>query len=54
MTVNERLFTASLLNDFDQAGRTGDGTALRTILREVRLSDENVDAILNRVLPSRE
>jgi hypothetical protein len=52
MTVNERLLVAGLLNDFDQAVRTADQAALRRILREVRLSDENVDAILKRVLPS--
>lgn len=51
MTVNERLFVAGLLNDFDEAVRASDGGALRRILREVRLSDENVDAILRRVLP---
>jgi hypothetical protein len=50
MTVNERLFAAGRLNDFDQVVRAGDGAALRRILREVRLSDENVDAILKRVL----
>jgi hypothetical protein len=52
MTVNERLFVAGLLNDFDQAVRAGDGAALRRILYEVRLSHETVDAILKRVLPS--
>jgi hypothetical protein len=52
MTVNEHLFAAGLLNDFDQAVRAGDGPALRRILCEVRLSHGNVDAILKRILPS--
>ena len=53
MTVNERLFAAGLMDDFDRAAKAGDVRSLRTILREVQLSDENIAAILKRVLPGR-
>jgi hypothetical protein len=52
MTVNERLFAAGLLDEFDRAVRAGDVAALERILRKVQLSDENVAAVIKKVLPS--
>lgn len=51
MTVNERLFAAGLLDEFDRAVRAGDVAALEGILRRVQLSDENVAAVIKQVLP---
>ncbi len=51
MTVNERLFAAGLIDDFDRAVRATDVDRLRMILRSVGLSDDNADAILRQVLP---
>jgi hypothetical protein len=50
MTVNERLLAAGLVEDFDRAVRAGDLQSLKKILRDVQLSDENIAAILKRVL----
>jgi hypothetical protein len=51
MTVNERLFAAGLLDEFDRAVRAGDVATLEGILRRVQLSDENVAAVIKKVLP---
>jgi hypothetical protein len=53
MTVNERLVGAGLMGQFDQAVRAGDVESLKRILGEVELSDENIAAIVERVLPGR-
>ena len=53
MTVNERLFVAGLMDDFDRAVKGADVERLKAILRDVKLSDENIAAILKRVLPGK-
>lgn len=53
MTVNERLFVAGLLDEFDRAVRAEDVEALRRILQEVELSDDEIAGILTRVVPGR-
>jgi Immunity protein 27 len=53
MTVNERLVAAGLLDDFDRAVGAGDVRSLKAILRDVQLGDENIAAILKRVLPDK-
>ena len=50
-TVNERLFVAGRLQDFDRAVLAKDVRSLEAILREVELSDENIAAIVKQVLP---
>ncbi len=50
MTVNERLFVAELMKDFDDAWDRGDGAAMISILMQVDLSEElaagSVDALI--------
>lgn len=53
MTVNEHLFVAGLMDEFDEAVRAGDVESLKRVLRQVELSDENIAAIVERVLPRR-
>jgi hypothetical protein len=53
MTVNERLFVAGLLDDFEHAVRDGDAVALGRILHAVELSDDDISGILKRVLRER-
>jgi hypothetical protein len=53
MTVNERLFVAGLVDEFDRAVRARDEQSLKRILRDVEVSDDNIDAILKQVLPGR-
>ena len=52
MTVNERLFVAGLMDEFDHSVRVRDVESLTRILREVQLDDEDIAAIITRVLPS--
>lgn len=44
MTVNERLFHMGLLADFEAS--EGDASRMRSILRAVFLSSENIEAIV--------
>lgn len=46
MTVNERLWHMGLMEDFEQA--TGNPDRLRSILRSVFLSPQNIEAIVYR------
>src|SRR5215471_9364750 len=46
MTVNERLFTAGLLDAFDRAAERHDSVELTRILKEVSLSDADIDGVL--------
>jgi len=54
MTVNERLAVAGLIGDFDAAVARKDETEIRSILAQVFLTESNIDAIVRRVLPSRQ
>ena len=53
MTVNERLFTAGLLEAFDAAKEARDRTEMIRLLIELDVEDAawSVDTILNRAKP---
>ena len=53
MTVNERLFAAGRLEAFDAAAARRDREATRRLLEGLDLSDANIDAIVDAVLPPR-
>ncbi len=50
MTVNERLFAAGLLGDFDAAAAARDKTGLRRLLAAVHVPERDMAAILRTVL----
>jgi len=52
MTVNERLFEAGLLEQFDSAAYAYDDARMREILARVDLGDEAADGIINWVKTS--
>ncbi len=47
MTVNERLFVAGLLDQFDGAAIRRDRSAMIELLAQVNVSSDTADAILN-------
>jgi hypothetical protein len=47
MTVNERLFAAGLMDAFDRAAERNDSLELKRILKEVALSDANIEGVLD-------
>ncbi len=50
MTVNERLFAAGLLGDFDAAVAARDKTGLRRLLATAHVPERDMAAILRTVL----
>jgi hypothetical protein len=52
MTVNERLFAAGLLDAFDRAAARHDSTELARILKEVSLSEPDIQGVLEWVAHS--
>ena len=46
MTVNERLYVAGMLTDYDKAVERKDVEAISEILRKVYLNEENIKAII--------
>jgi hypothetical protein len=46
MTVNERLYVSGLMDQFDKALLEKDKDSLIRILKEVKLNNENINAIL--------
>ncbi len=50
MTVNERLFAAGLLGDFDAAAAGRDTAGLRSLLAAVHVPDPDMAAIVRTVL----
>ncbi len=50
MTVNERLFAAGLLGDFDAAAAARDRVRLRALLAAVHISERDIEAIVRTVL----
>lgn len=50
MTVNERLFHAGLLDDFDKSIEEQDKTKLVLVLEKVFLSQENIEAIIEKYI----
>ena len=52
MTVNERLWHFGLMNAFDEAVAQKDEARLRTILSEIYLGPENIQAIVDQKIRS--
>ncbi len=50
MTVNERLFAAGLLDDFDDAAAARDRAGLRSLLAAVHVPDPDIEAIVRVAL----
>ena len=50
MTVNERLFAADLIDDFDDAVAQNDKPKLKSILEKIYLSPENIQTIIMQLL----
>ncbi len=50
MTVNERLFAAGFLGDFDAAAAARDTAGLRSLLAAVHVLDPDMAAIVRTVL----
>jgi hypothetical protein len=50
MTVNERLYLSGLFDEFDIAVATRDEEKLREILKQIFLSEENINAIVENEL----
>ncbi len=50
MTVNERLFHAGLIDDFDKSIEEQDKTKLVFILEYVFLSQENIEVIVEKYI----
>ncbi|MEZ2337957.1 hypothetical protein AB6735_20075 [Mucilaginibacter sp. RCC_168] len=49
MTLNERLYVSGLINEFDKAVKEKDVEKIKSILREVDLTDRTtIDAILKQ------
>ena len=46
MTLNERLFVAGLMHDFDKARNEGDKVKLRIILEKVFLPSDDIDFVI--------
>jgi hypothetical protein len=50
MTVNERLFTLGLLEEFDSLVRRGEREGMVALLKRAELSDSDASACADRVL----
>ncbi len=50
MTVNERLFAAGFLDDFDAAAAARDTTGLRSLLAAVHVPERDIEVIVRTVL----
>ena len=48
MTVNERLYTSGLIDEFDRAVEQQDANEIRKILKIVELSEESITPILKK------
>jgi len=49
MTVNERLYTSGLLEEFDKSVKEKDVEKVISILKKVDLTDESINPILERL-----
>ena len=49
MTVNERLYHAGLIDDFDEALAQKNKLKLKSILKEIYLSPENIQDIIEQL-----
>jgi hypothetical protein len=52
MTVNERLWTFGLMPAFDEAAAAKDIDRLHSILKEIFLTEDNIQAIIDQVINS--
>jgi len=50
LTVNERLFVAGLLQEFDRAGRDRDREAMIRLLDRARVTKEDAEQSVDRIL----
>ncbi len=50
MTVNERLYVAGLIDDFDEAVSQNNKLSLKFILEKIYLSPENIQVIIEQSL----
>ena len=50
MTVNERLYVAGLIDDFDEAVSQNNKLRLKFILEKIYLSPENIQVIIEQSL----
>ncbi len=50
MTVNERLYLADLMEDFDEALSENNKTKLKTILEKIYLPQEDIQFIIEQLL----
>jgi len=53
MTVNERLYTANTLEQFDAAAEQGDRATMVSLLRAVEISDSDAEKIAVGILARR-
>ena len=49
MTVNERLYVAGLMDEFDKAVQRRDSAEVRRILETVQLSEASIEPILEKL-----
>lgn len=49
MTVNERLFVAGLLDDFDRCFASDEFESIRNILLKVELDSKSIEEIINKM-----
>lgn len=54
MTVNERLFHKGLTEEFDRAVQHNDASSMRRILEQLELGEENIDAVIEQALPTKQ
>ena len=49
MTVNERLYVSGLMDEFDEAVKNKNIDRVRSILKEVELTEESIKPILEKL-----
>lgn len=50
MTVNERLYVAGLMNDFETCLKQKDFKGINTILKKVELNEDSIIKIINSLM----
>lgn len=50
MTVNERLYLSGLIEEFDKAIESKNIAKVKSILRNVELSDDSIDPIIKNLI----
>lgn len=49
MTVNERLYVSGLMDEYDEAVEKKDAEKVRSILKQVELTEESIKPILEQL-----